>query len=233
MRTLVIPDIHHKIAKAQAIIEIESADEIVFLGDYFDNFNDTPEIARATAEWLKKSLSTKGRIHLFGNHDLPYSCPNRRAYCPGYSDAKDTAINSVLTPDDWQKLKWFYFSNGVLFTHAGLDTRNFHILRKGQSLINLLEEAAQDADNKIRKGSEHHWFINWPRNRGGNVEVGGILWQDWSEFRPIKGVCQICGHTPDILVRTKEKNWCLDTNLNYYGVVTDGRVEIKELALRS
>jgi predicted phosphodiesterase len=40
MKTLIIPDIHGKSVWKQ-MIEVESPDRIVFLGDYFDSFDIT------------------------------------------------------------------------------------------------------------------------------------------------------------------------------------------------
>ena len=35
-RTLILPDVHNNFGLAETIIEKENADEVVFLGDYFD-----------------------------------------------------------------------------------------------------------------------------------------------------------------------------------------------------
>ena len=56
MRTLIIPDIHHCIDKVDKIIKHESADQIVFLGDYFDDYGDDYQTSLITANWLAASL---------------------------------------------------------------------------------------------------------------------------------------------------------------------------------
>lgn len=53
MKTVIISDIHHRWRKAEAIIAKEKAKKVIFLGDYFDDFNDNPHAARTTAQWLK------------------------------------------------------------------------------------------------------------------------------------------------------------------------------------
>ena len=47
MTTLVIPDLHHRVAAAEEWIARYPADRVVFLGDYFDDFDDTPKMAEA------------------------------------------------------------------------------------------------------------------------------------------------------------------------------------------
>ena len=72
MKTLIIPDIHTKWEKAQKAIEKYPADEVICLGDYFDDFDDTPEMAMDTATWLKDFISRKNTVALVGNHEFNY-----------------------------------------------------------------------------------------------------------------------------------------------------------------
>ena len=44
MKTLIIPDIHTRFDVAESFIDKERPDNVVFLGDYFDTFDDTLEI---------------------------------------------------------------------------------------------------------------------------------------------------------------------------------------------
>src|SRR5690606_22035145 len=81
MTTLVLPDVHNHFAEAEAQIARHPADRIVFLGDYFDSFDDTPAMAAATAEWLKDSLAKPDRLHLWGNHDLWHRFPRNPQIC--------------------------------------------------------------------------------------------------------------------------------------------------------
>ena len=94
MKTLIVPDIHNKIIEAESIIDHERPDNIVFLGDYFDDFNDSPIIAQQVAEWLKQSLKKPNRIHLIGNHDICYMT-NGDQKCSGWDGAKQMFINKV------------------------------------------------------------------------------------------------------------------------------------------
>ena len=90
MKTMIIPDVHLRYFRAEVFIREENPDKIVFLGDYFDNFWETIEDIEKTASWLSRSLKRKNRIHLLGNHDLPYMSPING---PGYSEDKQNIID--------------------------------------------------------------------------------------------------------------------------------------------
>jgi metallophosphoesterase superfamily enzyme len=120
MNILVIPDIHTHHEKAERICQKYKDHKIVFIGDYFDQFNDSVEDNMFTAEWLKESLGKQNRIHLRGNHDEHYD-PRVSSICSGYSNQKKAGINKVLSIEDWDKLKYFHFENKWLFSHAGVN----------------------------------------------------------------------------------------------------------------
>ena len=73
-RTLIIPDVHNATERVEEVISEQGAgcDRIMLLGDYFDQFHDTPADAERVARWLMASTQDSRRIHLLGNHDLPY-----------------------------------------------------------------------------------------------------------------------------------------------------------------
>src|ERR1035437_3224866 len=112
-KIVAVGDIHHgpNLEQIDEAIEREKPDFTIFIGDYFDQFHDHYDHARRTALWLKASLAKANRIHLWGNHDLPYGF-SEYTYCPGYDPAKERAIRSVLDEHDWAKLKlWHLHSN--------------------------------------------------------------------------------------------------------------------------
>ena len=49
MRTLIIPDLHHRTDHADHWLATQRHDRVVFLGDYFDGFGDNVNDARRTA----------------------------------------------------------------------------------------------------------------------------------------------------------------------------------------
>ena len=207
MRTLIIPDVHHRWEMVENIIARERYDKIVFTGDYFDARGELDTIfdAGATARWLKNSLQDPRRIHLWGNHDISYGFDSWIAYCSGYSERKDHIIWQWMTRADFSKLKFFHIEQDWLLTHAGLHP---HFLppmwqEKDVTCQNISEyldkESAQFEHNLLLNSS--HWFITTSERRDRSaigVKQGGILWCDSREFQPIKGISQIFGHTVQI-----------------------------------
>ena len=117
-KIILIPDIHNDYFTAEKIIKKENPCNVIFLGDYFDDFDDTVQDAINTAKWLKKSLKQKNRVHLIGNHDLSYMTDNPNLKCMGYRTDKHKAIKKYDV--DWDKLLMHYWINDEwLCTHAG------------------------------------------------------------------------------------------------------------------
>ena len=92
-RTLIVPDVHTATAQVEAVIRKHGigCERVVLVGDYFDEFHDTPADAERVAKWLIKSAQDARRVHLIGNHDLRYigGEATAEAYrCPGWSIEK-------------------------------------------------------------------------------------------------------------------------------------------------
>lgn len=214
--TLILPDIHHKCERAERIIKSEGADEVILLGDYFDDFNDTPEQVTETCEWLSMSVNKPNRIHLFGNHDTHYAYNYGTFKCSGFEQWKKFIVDDTVPRDVWEKLKWFHvLDNTWLITHAGLHNTyipkeiipllSFHkdrplFFNKLENFLNEeIEEGFKSAANNIP-----HWILNAGACRGGRQRFGGITWCDFQqELSPFIGLNQICGHTPNRTVRWK------------------------------
>ena len=241
MRTIVIGDIHHQWYSAEKLLRKVPHDQVVFLGDYFDDYGDNPDIAKDTAKWLAYSLRQPNRIHLMGNHDLPYACSH--ILCPGYGYDKALAIQEVMTHDLWGQVEFHYWADDWLLTHAGLHPIFCH--RPDQDctreyLRHFLKEQSLGAKMAL-KAEERHWYF-WvgPARGGHDYAVGGLLWLDFrNEFFPIAGLNQIVGHTPvwsgaqhygvcdgDKYGIAGSMNYCIDTGLRYYALIEDGYCEI-------
>ena len=228
-KTLVIPDMHHRYQTAEEIISRERPDLTVFLGDYFDDFGDGPEMAERTAKWLVRSLEYDGeeggRIHLLGNHDLHYMASNADYRCSGYSDAKRRVIDSYGI--DWAKLRLYYWigaaGTGWLCTHAGFSNRLYAQQRRTESepVQDVLRRAVEDLAGASDK-SVPHPFLEAGCSRGGPNSVGGLIWCDYGEFVDIPHTRQIFGHTRDSTVRRKvspdSAHYCIDTVLCNYAI---------------
>lgn len=209
MKLLVIGDVHLKFEKAERIASKYNKDyKIIFVGDYFDNFGDTPELNLACADWLKESMSKPNRIHLRGNHDEIYD-PRTSSMCSGFSTQKKTAINSTMTLEDWDKLKYFHFENGWWFSHAGLTKYWFQHSMKESITVDHVQKTIDDAIIKQRTGIEDNAIWAADSSRGGDNPVGSILWCDWRNLDMIPSMKQVVGHTP-----IKKINAITDNTIN-------------------
>lgn len=216
--TLIIPDIHLRWEQAEKIISAVGPDEVIFLGDYFDDFGDTPEMVRDTAEWLEGSVNKPNRIHLYGNHDQSYGFPFLTFKCSGYEQWKDFTINDIVSKTTWNKLKWYHWlDDRWLLTHAGLHRSNVpkEIYQHINDRPKFIEELSKYLDKSIEEGireaanNTRTWIFNAGHSRGGSQKVGGITWCDYEvEFEPIIGINQIFGHTPlrHVCWTTHERN---------------------------
>ena len=222
-KTLIIPDIHHQIAVVDGVLGREDHDRVVFLGDYFDDFGDTPEKARQTATWLKRRLRDPRMTFLFGNHDLPYRYTVAGLGCSGFSFEKREAILDVLDESDWGALRLHAWIDGILVTHAGWNEAFCDA--DGRVTREYVDSACAECVAELAAGRMHP-LVAAGMSRGGTAAVPGIVWQDWSELRPIAGLHQVVGHTPGTEIRFKNADTgsaaCIDTRLCHVAWVEDG-----------
>lgn len=223
VKTLIIPDLHLKWEKADTIIKHVAADNIVFLGDFFDDFGDDYRDNLIMAEWLAASLAQRNRIHLMGNHDANYAFGHRSYKCSGYDVDKDYAINGVLKEPDWRKLPLYTWVGSWLCTHAGLHTHFYDKYGDGKPVKSWLKETCDIALNTAFENKPAVQILRAGYDRGGNEMYGGIYWCDVDEFKGISGVNQIFGHSPQrtpkwVNIKSSD-NLCLDVgNGNYYAI---------------
>lgn len=214
--TLIIPDLHHRVDQAERIIKEVGADQTIFLGDYFDDFNDTPDMVKHTSEWFVESINKPNRIHLMGNHEMGYSFTYSNFQCSGYDQWKDMQINDIVSRQDWDKLKWFYvLDNTWLLSHGGLHQCHLpdSIKKYKEDKSKFMKEIDGFLDNTIHTSlmngvvGKESWIFRAGHSRGGSQRIGGITWCDFErEFYPIIGLNQIVGHTPQGLGFPK---WCI------------------------
>ena len=254
-RLLVLGDIHHAWRRAEEILSALRSryDQAILLGDYFDDFGDTPEMAAATARWLARSLGRPERIHLLGNHDLPYFFPeNPHLLCPGFTIEKWFAIRSELGAAPPQRFQLAHAACGWLFSHAGF-AKEFAEGETPESLAARANALLRRLDRDRHEPWLAPGFI-----RGGSQTTGGLTWLDRNgEFEPVPGFHQVVGHTPGMCVRGRHLdprgatvrteirkaavirevpdsrkgswqslNWCLDTRLVHVALIEAGRFEI-------
>ena len=234
MRTLIVGDVHNEIDLIDIILKHNESkySEIIFLGDFFDSFYDTIAIAEKTAHWLKEKLNNPKYIFLWGNHDVHYRFfRNKYIQGSGYSRNKADAINKIMKVENWNKLKFFYYSQNFLFSHAGMNENMLHPLNGFD--LTYLEKICRDDYYKLDSG-EHSIVFGPGIGRGGFLKKGGITWQDWSvEFIPIRNLNQIVGHSHSDTLKYKCYNNSINVNVdclpNYILEIEDGK--LKEIKL--
>lgn len=226
MRRLIFSDIHNDTDSVDRLLDKETFDEAICAGDYFHNFYDDAEKNRRTAKWL----ANQKFIKLLGNHDGCHRWPGHFVTeCPGWTPAKQEAIDKHISKAQWDEFKLFYWVDGYLISHAGIHPAFGHPIHgiTPDHMAALETDALQRLENR-------QWahLLGWGLDRGSNrQDFGGITWMDWSSLKPIDGLNQIVGHTPGLLPKSRHtatsKNYCIDTHRAFYAVLEDGEVEIK------
>jgi len=252
-RTLIIPDVHQDIGWVRAILDQEDDnwDRLVFLGDYFDSFDNPPVVASVgeTAEFLLDLREEYGErvTYLIGNHDVPYfellelaqsgaHLPFPVNSCSGFDTDKATEIARVLDTDFRDSCRLFIFCNGHLLSHAGVHPKFWREGHPGiDDPIEALDELCQIAMENL--GKKYMAILGCGSARGGPEDVGGITWLDWNrEFEDHPSLPpQIVGHTPHSLgPRDEGRSWCIDGNQSCWAILeADQNLEIRYLPERS
>lgn len=243
MKYLIIPDVHNQVEWAETLIAKFPDRKVVFLGDYFDSFGDTPEAARRTAEWLRHSLE-KGRVHLMGNHDLPYRWQNTwHPKCPGWTREKARAILDHVRVEQWQQMPLVFILDGkdarpIVTSHAGITLANLYGVSNsvdcatGGRCAHLKDRLVPEHLDAIRKqavicersakgGGDHFWLNQG--SRMGEIEQGGPFWLDRWDFNPIAGINQVVGHTrvdsPHRTYTPDSDNWFIDGHCKFAALI--------------
>jgi hypothetical protein len=230
---LIIPDVHLRLAEMKNVLQAwGERGEVFFLGDFFDDFGDTPEGNAEMARFLKNEILGKsGYKVLIGNHDLHYhpDCP-RQLRCSGFSDEKKKAIGEILGREEFAAMEWAGVAGPYLLTHAGLHPRLIPALMPAdpRELANWVNDTCWEA---VRNKRDDEPLLRAGYIRYGTQPVGGVVWMDYREYEHIPEVRQIFGHTP---LRShsqcgpdNEPSYCLDTNLQCVGVVgADGELKV-------
>jgi len=191
MKINIIPDIHGS-DKWKTVID-ESANHIVFLGDYCDSFDHSNEqIINNLLDIIEfKKQNSEKVILLIGNHELPYIyLGDNQYYCSGHRPEIASMLHDILL----QNLELFQNAFQVkdfLFTHAGVQNHWFTKVFKGNIEKNIAEQLNYPESREQFKSLYHVGYRRW-----GSHSVGGIFWCDRMELlKPLKGYIQIVGHT--------------------------------------
>jgi hypothetical protein len=247
MHTIVISDLHHRFEWVEYYLAAHEHDEVIFLGDYFDNLHDSPEDAAATAKWLKESLQQPRRVHLLGNHDIWYGYGCAYAACADNTPQKKAAIAEILHPGDWDKMELCHFSQNFLFSHAGIHEHWFSHPVHGVYAEYVLRICSMGRRNLALGNPDPIFMAGSARGGSYGRRPGGITWLDFKrEFKPIHGLNQIVGHTPypsphtegaikwmPNKIKPRSTNYCVDYHNKWVTHVVDGIVSFEKSPLHS
>lgn len=202
---LICGDLHTKQNPLQKVIDnAHLFDKIIFLGDYVDDWNKTPEdsyeLLRALLRFKKGNKDKV--VLLFGNHDLS-EWLGGKFMCSGYNPNVHSLIDYDLCRD--QSLFSIAFEHkGWLFTHAGvcngwLKDNKIELPKenRGKFLADTLNESF-----RLRGVDREHYNLFQSLSTSGPMRGGwhspSPLWADEMELKaePIPNCNQIVGHTP-------------------------------------
>jgi len=131
---LIIPDIHHKVGMVERIRANHPGMPAIFLGDYFDDFYDTPAHMEVTCRWLKQAIGRGQDTFLLGNHCfayLSYELGVRWGYCSGWDVGKQQVFHRHFPGDTLLKFSaWTAHCQGWLISHAGLTRKLYRSFSK-------------------------------------------------------------------------------------------------------
>ena len=245
--TIIIPDVHQNysfLEKLLALHDPGSVERYIFLGDLFDakdpffaNRESLERTLRLVSDLIR--VTSNQVVMILGNHDILYFfgrdesglkpvCKNRLYEYYGVPDrSKMTLLREMNLSDMWDLFQLAHFEQGYLFSHAGI-TKDFWSIRS--SVEHNVETLNLRMGNLIDPQGEISPLFRAGFSRGGDMQRGGPLWLDWNaEFTEEIGVPQIVGHTVGLDVRKSGRSYCLDAQQRCYGILSDGKLEIREV----
>lgn len=209
VRTHVFGDIHNHLDSVEKFLSHYEPKRVIWLGDFFDNFNDGPFEARCTAVFLRGLMARRDDVFLMSNHDIAYRFPNNESLrCPGYSPEKSRVINEIITPELWNRFVFFHYENGIMHSHSGIDGELMNYWAPIDKIEFLCKIALADA----RRGVEPTFLTN----------SRSLIWRRFAGLLPFGDYSQIVGHTPynHPCIHRKGDLWNLDLDCahRYFGV---------------
>lgn len=232
-KVLVIPDSHLKtwvITNGLAIADKLKVDNVVMLGDYFDDFDALDFQYDEMVKLLKDTLRHRPNvIALMGNHELSYC-----GYpCSGHRVRLKPKLEDAIVDD--YRLLYCCAIDGVLYSHAGVMSswlRSQKVLTENEIRYKLGKKAgAALLENKVNKAGFEKMSVVGPA-RGGYY-IPSPLWADLTELisDPIANVKQVVGHTPVSEIQCIGNCWFTDVYSynplsDEYLLVKDGNPEI-------
>lgn len=213
MNVLVCGDIHGRVEDVKTILQ-NTDHHIVFVGDYIDSYDRTSSDQIEALELVLNARETRDNVTaLLGNHEISYLYPDYR--CSGWNPRMQAYVDKhrerIVA-----NLDLFVLVGDYLITHAGVSA-NFLPKDVDHTIDAIVKYLTSMPEERIHEVSPV---------RGGYNRVGGPLWCDWAEFKPIPGIKQVMGHTT---YRPGEEKGILHRDGNYNVDCLDHKKEILEL----
>jgi hypothetical protein len=218
MKTVIISDLHGKDVWKD-ILEKESPDKVVFVGDYFDsfefkvinnNYTASEKLARKMfnknlankhVENFKEILKLENATFLIGNHDYHYSNFNKHPYS-GYQLYYDIYENLTKIIDNLintGKLQLTTVVDDFLISHAGVSKEFCMRANIEYSDINTLSENLNNAFTKNPYMIEFGYYrlndLSYMDESGDNNYQSPIWIRPTSLYQNSVPFNQIVGHT--------------------------------------
>lgn len=232
MKTIAIGDTHGR-TTWKDIVAKENADRVVFIGDYFDSYDDYTAAEQMSNFEQIINFKESGKaevITLVGNHDYHYMRGVSEHYS-GYQGGAAPAIQQLLE-DNKGHLQMCYQLDEFLFSHAGIshDWLTIH----GYSIEH---DVAEWVNDKFKFTPKVFEFAGWDPH--GNSIISSPIW-----IRPLsllrsnndtslkEKYTQVVGHTQvtriDVAGKaTSGKYYLIDTlgTSREYLIIEDGEVK--------
>ena len=221
MRTLVLGDIHGHSAW-KSIVNNEKYDNVVFLGDYLDAFNVTPEdIADNLLDIIKfkEKMGDKCRL-CYGNHDHSYWNSER---CSGYN-WHGRHLYMPLLEDMFREnmLDLIYIQDDIIFSHAGVSD---YWLKK----VTMLDDVREINFDSVTLDSLDWNMLTGYDGYGNTISQSPIWIRPQSLLKSkVDGYRQIVGHTNMGTPVDEQGLYFNDLLPDYYIIVEDGNIGFVE-----
>lgn len=244
-KAFIVPDVHGRSfwKEAKEAIADDSIEKVIFLGDYFDPYDDEgvfidhDDIVNSFNEIVEFKKANPDRvILLLGNHDIHYLYKN--SYCSRHDDEHEDEY-CALIKDNLDCFKLMHLEeidvkdySKVLFTHAGLTSGFIKTLARAgyqKDDINAIVKTVNE-NFFASKTHENHilseLLLRVSRFRGGTFSDSSFMWADIREVVPNKfdfdDVYQIFGHTRDWFPTVMKRYAMLDTQECYIADFENG-----------
>lgn len=225
MSTIIIGDAHNRVDLACKILDRHQGSQFVFIGDYFDSWEDDENMAKHTALWLRDSLQQSNRTHIWGNHDVQYAFGMANLRVTGYSRHKEEVISEVLTHEHWSKLKFFHVVGDWWMSHAGVTQEWFEHPVHGLTQSSVEREIIR-AQKDLAARRMPMSLCSYDDMGDNPAGIGGLLWVRWNRLECLPGINQVVGHTQcdRVLFRRGENSMNINVDCLYreYLEIDDG-----------